>query len=451
MSHSHMGKSMPIKESNEMIPFGTSEIIPLVQRAISSVREELADSSYINEALRVLPVGGYRSAIGSFWNAVVDDLRNKIIFRSISLFNKEMNLGREIKTYEDFQNHVNDDQLIEGSYKIGVIGWEALKMLKQAKETRHIFDGHPKSTEPSIIKVLAMMDDCTKYVLHIPFPPQIIDINDYISVMGTAEFDRNAVAIENALGDLPETYKNELANRLYSSYVNPEANTVLRSNIELVMPIMWAVLPKEVKLQIVRRVDQQIGRGNVSCTEQAFAFVAVVKGERYLSITARKYKISPLVEKLASSLDNWREENDVVRALAPYAPYIPSDLLLKYVRSLTETYVGKIGHSSQFSRTDFYADKAALHIPKMFEAFDNKAAMAFIQGIKTSDILKRRIPNPAKLARLRALGNIVLEHVGKNFVEREFLEALTNEESEKVFFELLEKRQKAFSVHKNRK
>ena len=66
--------------------------------------------------------------------------------RSLALFNKESNIGREVKTYEDFQNLVNDDQLIEGSYKIGVIGWEASKVLKHAKETRDIFDGHPLSS-----------------------------------------------------------------------------------------------------------------------------------------------------------------------------------------------------------------------------------------------------------------------------------------------------------------
>jgi hypothetical protein len=68
-----------------------------------------------------------------------------------------------IKTYEDFQNRVNDDQLIEGAYQIGVIGWEASKVLKHAKETRHIFDGHPKSSDPSVLKVLVMMEDSIKY------------------------------------------------------------------------------------------------------------------------------------------------------------------------------------------------------------------------------------------------------------------------------------------------
>jgi hypothetical protein len=163
---------------------------------------------------------------------VVDDLRNKIIFRSISLFNKSVELGRKVESYEDFQNFVNDDQLIEGAYKIGVIGWEASKVLKHAKETRHIFSGHPKSSDPSIIKVLAMMDDCIKYVLNAEYPAQIIDVNEYVTNLSDQSFDRNVVAIESALGDLPEIYKNELANRLYSSYIHLQSSINKCTKIE---------------------------------------------------------------------------------------------------------------------------------------------------------------------------------------------------------------------------
>lgn len=96
---------------------------PILQGIVENVRSDMRDNPYILEAIKVLPVQGYRSAIGSFWNAVVDDLRNKIIYRSIDLFNKEIKPRKEIKNYEDFQNYVNDDELIDGAYKIGVISW----------------------------------------------------------------------------------------------------------------------------------------------------------------------------------------------------------------------------------------------------------------------------------------------------------------------------------------
>jgi len=222
----------------------------------------MQDSPYVIETLRVLPVGGYRSAIGSFWNAVVDDLRNKIMFRSISMFNKEMKPSRTVSKYEDFQDFVNDEMLIDGAYKIGVIGWEAHKVLKQAKETRHIFDGHPRSTDPGLLKALAMMEDCIKYVLSQEYPPQIIDIDEYISNMGSADFDRNEFSISEAISDLPDNYKTELINRLFSSYINDDCSSILRSNIEVVAPILWRVLPKQTAVQVAHRVDQEIAKGN---------------------------------------------------------------------------------------------------------------------------------------------------------------------------------------------
>ena len=429
-----------MKEDNKSaLTIKKSDVMALVERALMSVREDMRDNLYIIEAIKVLNVGGYRSAIGSFWNAVVDDLRNKIIHRSITLFNKSVTLRREIKTYEDFQEHVSDDELIEGAYKIGVIGWEAGKILKHAKETRHIFSGHPKSSEPSLVKVLSMMDDCIKYVLNAEYPLQIIDIDEYITTMGDTNFNRNEIAIESALGDLPEIYKNELANRLYSAYAHPNASTTLKSNIEFTVPILWNVLPKQVKVQIVRRVDQEITKGNIAITELAFNFIRLVDGSKYLSNTARKYKLAPLIEKLKNSIDEWPIENSCVRELEPYAPFIPEEFIDAYVWALTHTYVGKMGSSMRFARTDFYADEAAIRIPRMFENFDDNAAYAFISCIKKSELLRHRIKNPAKLRRLRALGNIVMEKISAKFEDRDFLVKLVDETKEADFLKLLKK------------
>lgn len=306
--------SKDVTDSKKLLVLAESkELVPLFSRALESVRDDIHENPYLTEALRVLPVGGYRSAIGSIWNAVVDDLRSKILHRSVELFNKASSLPRTITVYEDFQEHVNDDQLIEGAYKIGVIGWEASKILRHAKETRHVFDGHPKSDEPSLVKVLAMLDDCVKYVLSQPYPPTIIDINDYIALLATEDYDRNEIAIETALSELPELYKIELANRLFTTYILPASSSVLRSNIEFAAPILWEVLPKSVRLQIVLRVDQEIQAGSAEKTGLAFDFVRTIGGQRFLSPTARRYRLEPLIIQLKENLDNWSTENECVR------------------------------------------------------------------------------------------------------------------------------------------
>lgn len=409
----------------------------LFERPLSLVRDDIKDSPYIVEALRVLPVGGYRSAIGSFWNAVVDDLRNKIIARSLKLFNKSGKFKQEIKNYEDFQSHVSDDDLIDGAYAIGVIGWEAHKVLKHAKETRHIFDGHPRSTNPSVFKVLAMMDDCVRYVLSAEYPPAIIDIDEYITLLGDQNFDRNNIAVENALSSLPEIYKSELINRLFTAYVHTGSTTILRSNIEFVAPVLWLVLPKDVKVRVVQRVDQEIPKGNADSNEQALAFVRLVGGTAYLSSFARKYKITPLVQKLKENLDKWKQENEIVDELSHYASIIPQESLDDYVSSIVMTYIGYMGYSLQYSRTDFYADEACAKIPSMVQAFDDRAAESFVSCIKGNKLLRERIQNPTKMRRLRSLGNIVLERTSATFGEKKFIEALVDETREGEFVAML--------------
>jgi hypothetical protein len=421
-----------------MITISSSEVQPLLEKSILNVRDEIKDNPYIIEAIKVLPVGGYRSAIGSFWNAVIDDLRNKIMHRSLSLFNKSMNLRREIKTYEDFQNYINDDELIEGAYKIGVIGWEASKILKHAKETRHIFDGHPKSSDPSIIKVLGMFEDCIKYVLNEPYPPQIIDINKYLETMNLPDFDRNEIAVSNAIEELPEIYKSELINRIFNAYILEESSSEFRSNIEFIAPLLWNVLPKEHKNQIVKSLDRIITESNVTKTKRAFKFVQIVNGNIYLSANARKYVIKPLIDNLKNSLDDWSNENKYTKLLENYASYIPSELLKDYVWALTHTYIGYMGYSMQFARNDFYANIAAPKIQNMFTLFDDNAALAFVETIKESQELQSRIKSPTKLNRLRTLANIILEKVSIGFSEMDFLNLLVDEKKDKEFFEVLQ-------------
>lgn len=424
-----------IDPPNQISKSSEVEVYGLINKSMLNVREDMQENPYLLEALRVLPVGGYRSAIGAFWNAVIDDLRNKIIFRSLPMFNKEMEIGREIKNYDDFQNFVNDDQLIEGAYKIGVIGWEASKILKHAKETRHIFSGHPSSTDPSIIKVLSMMDDCINYVLNVEYPLQIIDIDEYLEILATESYDRNPIGVENAFGDLPDRYKNELSNRLFSSYIHKNSSTIMRSNIEFCSPILWKILPKPVKIQVVRRIDQEIIKGNGTTISLAFQFIENVQAHEYLTLNAKKYKIEPLIDDLEKNLDVFSVENKCVEELERFSSSIPVDLLSRYVNALTQTYIGHIGGSAYFARTDFYADSAALRIPEMFEKFDDTAADAFISSIKINKKIKSRIKNPAKLRRLRSLANIVLERVSINYHNKELLESLVDESKEKQFFE----------------
>jgi hypothetical protein len=160
-----------------------------------------------------------------------------------------------------------------------------------------------------------------------------------------------------------------------------------------------------------------------------------------LSATAKSYLISPIVEQLTNSLDQWAAENAAVSALEPYAAVIPSDLMPQYVAALTLTYVGKTGGSYRYARTNFYADIAALKIPGMFKMFDDDAAEAFVHTVRSNGTLRDRIQNEAKMDRLRLLAQIVLEKVSASFPDVELLRAIVAPERQQEFWTSTSKKQ----------
>ena len=427
--------------SDELVPSEgpalSAEERGLLAKELTNVREEVRDNPYIREALKVLKVRGYRSAIGSYWNAVVDDLRRKVMHRSLDMFNKEMNPRRTVSTYEDFQDVVTGHDLIEGAYKIGVIGWEARKLLHRARETRHVFDGHPKSSEPNLIKVLDMISDCNKYVLSQEFPPAIVDIDEYIQTLDSDEYDQNSVAVEQALVELPPIYKRELANRLYTDYADKSSSSELRANIEFCAPVLWRVLPQGDRQQIGRRFDRDIAAGNQHKISAGIDFLSKVDGLRYVSEVSRKAIFEPAIKDLEESLDEWKKEGEAVRYLMRLGTSIPEALTDRYVAALTRTFVGYKGYSVTFTRRDFYSDSAAPHIPPLFEKFGDRETEAFVRTVREDQKLKRRIDKPGQLARLRTLAEILLTREEIRQDLRDFLELLTNEErTDELFREI---------------
>ncbi|EMD9274376.1 hypothetical protein VWV82_002981 [Cronobacter malonaticus] len=415
------------------VPLSSTEVT-LLKAALSTVREEVTDCPYIHEAMRVLPVKGYRSAITAYWNAVIDDLRKKIMHRSLDLFNKECKQRKEIKTYEDFQDHVIDFDLIDGAFKIGVIDREGHKLLHQARETRNLFGGHPQSSEPDLIKVINLINDCNRYVLSQEYPPSIIDISTYLSDMDSADFNKNDLAVKQAFSSLPAVYKTELSNRFFGTYCSANISSELRSNIEFCAPILWVLLPKEDKSKVGQQFDKYLLSGNNNKIEKAQQFILLVDGLMYISPASRKVIIEPLINLLSDSLDSWAEEEKYTIALLPFSGFIPEDNVLEFVSAITKTYVGRTGSSYNYSRKNFYSNGAAPLILEMFEHFDINKVSAFVETIKNDSTLRHRIQDEGQFLRLQKLGNLLLEESTYAPTDKAFLKALVDKSKPKEAF-----------------
>ena len=132
----------------------------------------------------------------------------------------------------------------------------------------------------------------------------------------------------------------------------------------------------------------------------------------------------------------WDIENRCVKELSDYAEIIPSNRIKDYVWAITHTYIGNIGHSYQYSRTDFYANIASSYIPSMFEKFNSEMIEAFIETIKTSEAIKRLVITPSKLRRLRNLALKIEDKLTDSSYEN-LLVMLINETKEQEFLKAL--------------
>ena len=202
---------------------------------------------------------------------------------------------------------------------------------------------------------------------------------------------------------------------------------MLRANIEFCAPILWSVLPKEDRHQIGRRLDQDNISGNWQKTEKGIEFLSLVNGLKYVSSSSRRAIFDPAIQNLEQNLDEWAEEGKYIHYLERLGTNIPGELIPRYVAALTLTFVGFEGRTYRSQRTNFYSNTAAPVIKLLFEKFDDKAAEEFVNAVKTNLMLKRRIKYPGQLARLRILGNILLDRPKLRSDVREFLELLVDE------------------------
>lgn len=420
-------KNPSSEEDSIVIP---NDKIEYLQRELTNVRDEFSDNKYLIEAKRVLAAGGLRSTIGNYWNAVVDDLRRKIIHRSLDLFNKEIKPKKEIKSYEDFQNYTTEMELIEGAYKTGVIGWEDYKLLNQARETRNIFSGHPDSSDPTLFKVFNMIADCNKYVLSQPYPMPIIDTNEYILNMDTISFSKNEIAVEQALSDLPPIYKHEIINKFYSLYQKDNTSTTLKGNIEFCLPILWNVLPKEERQVIGKRIDKDFVKGNQEAIDSAIDFITIVEGMRYLSSATRRIIYEPYIQELEDNLDNWYEEGKAVSRIEEIGSVIPDEYKERLVVALTLSYIGYSG---------YYSFNASPKIARIFESFDMTSAEFFVETVKTNETIRSRVSNTRVLGRLRNLANIILNNIQIKKYTQEYLELIVDKDKTEDFYKSIRK------------
>lgn len=133
-------RNMPIIEEVQQ---KIIELEPAAKDIYTRIRPEKQRNKYIESSIKLFLLGEYRNAMDNIWQATIDDIREKVLARSITFFNQEMKTS--ISKYSDFQDKkIQDNDLIEGAYKIDIYDFETKEKLHINRNIRNKFLDHPK-------------------------------------------------------------------------------------------------------------------------------------------------------------------------------------------------------------------------------------------------------------------------------------------------------------------
>lgn len=297
---------------------------------------------YLEKAKIAAEAGLWDAAVLYFWNESMNDLRRKVIAYGIEYFPNQQN--KRLTDEESLRENVNDYELIEGCYQLGIISKEAWFFLQQCREIRNQYTAaHLSDSQIDPLESQNFIKNCVKYVLTHEPPSPGFSIRDFMERLRQADVSDILGEIDTAIKDQSPEIRKTLLNRLYSEYVDTSITSILRTNIEMVAPLVWQTVDDETKLELGQRyVKVRVGPSQDAAL-MAFNFFKVVSGVSAIPDAYRR----PIFENFSKALitshfeaNNFYKEGPRARDLLELGFDVPKEATQVYVKAVLLSFLG---------------------------------------------------------------------------------------------------------------
>lgn len=308
---------------------------------VNAIRPECR-GAYIDKARLAAEAGLWDAAVLYFWNETMNDLRRKVVSYGIEYFPNPQ--GKRLTDEESLRENVNDYELIEGCYQLGIISKEAWFFLQQCREIRNQYTAaHLSDSQIDPLEAQNFIKNCVKYVLTHEPPSPGFSIRDFMERLKETDIQQMLGEIETAIQDQAPEIRKALLNRLFSEYVDTSTSPLLQSNIELVAPLVWKVVDENAKVELGQRyVRVRVGPSQDAAL-MAFNFFKVVGG---ISSIPEAYR-RPIFESYANALirahfetNNFYKEGPRARDLLELGFDVPKDAAAIYTKAVLLSFLG---------------------------------------------------------------------------------------------------------------
>jgi hypothetical protein len=312
-----------------------------------SVRNE-CHGSWIKKSSQVWECKSYDAACLYFWNRAMADLRTKII--AYGKEHLEAIIGREIKDERHLINILDDKNLIDHTYELGIISEEAWFFLQKSREVRnHYTLAHEFNSELDPLEALNIIKNCVKYILAEQVPSPGINLKNVLEKLKNEEVKPFLKEIEATYREQSIKIVNITLNRIFDDFIKEKSNNTYINNILEFAPILWNLSDSSVKQRIGKLVAKLRAEADSATTEMAMAFMSKVDGFKYIPESIRVAIFSGAAERLLEACqgaNNFYNEVDPAKKMCVLGTEIPSSAVNICTKVALLSYVGnQFGHS----------------------------------------------------------------------------------------------------------
>jgi hypothetical protein len=327
------------KENILAVPAERQVIQENFPRFVMSLPPELKrDSRYLSKFAAASAIGLFDAALNYVWNEVVLNLRKKTIIYGLELFFDAAVGGkfRDLFSSEADLSGLKDKVLLDSCHKLELISETIYKKLTHILIMRNdIGASHPNDANINAFELMGWLQTCVQEVINDTPSAAALQVKAFVENLRNQTTVIDVSTLQHMQGAIKELHTRNCDNVLqtiFGMYISAGANNILKKNISLVSPFVWASSDDNLKYKLGVQLDGY--RTNLH--NEKFAdgneFFEFCNGNKYKSLEARVIIIDELVDELLSTHNGWNNFYNEVPPARKLLSYIVSEADIPHER-----------------------------------------------------------------------------------------------------------------------
>jgi len=331
--------------------------------------------------------GLFDGAINYAWNATILHLRQMV--RNFGLPVVEQTLQKDFEEKDLIQ--LQDSELLDLTFKLGLISEDGFFFLDQCRDTRNNFSAaHPTIGKINDREFTTFLNRCTRYALAAEAFPKGVDVSSFISAIKGAKFNEaQRVAWVDRLDATHDAQRQLLFGTLHGIYCDSATSEPGRLNALGLCVSYFPKFTASVRADLVERHSDYVAKGDLARHTASQRFFEKLGALTLLNESERHGVISHAVSRLWTvhqEMNNFYNEPPFAERLKNISEQgaIPETIQEDYVRVVVGCRVGNEWGVSWAAIPDY---------DEMIRAFSPREISIMIGLPRTKTLVGRRILN----------------------------------------------------------